>query len=739
MAQNAMQLYQVTPGVHWLEVPEFDLRILCGCPAEVVKHLTRRGFIRQELRGGREIESGPNAILLSELPIQSGTLANLSEFPVLQMLYRQGMLIPGHPNYGRRPLLIGTPTKIRRQLDYIHRGNYGLLDLQELLDAGVEAGLAQEMMSVKLAFAFGEIRAPQDYIDTLSVEQEPVTLRPGLSVRRLGTNRFEFRLRDDRQMVDLNLPEGSTYELPYSLQHHEVSRAYFSIIHTGEGDGWDINRPSMSSVLMFQGRCFLVDAPPNIEQTLSHLGIDLSEVEGIFHTHAHDDHFAGLATLMRTGQRVRYYATRLVRHSVTKKLSALTGMDERRFAQFFTIRDLDFDRWNECDGLEVKPIYSPHPVENNLFLFRALGADGYRSYGHWADLTALPVLEKMASNSHRHPPISEAFLKRIKVDYQTPADIKKLDIGGGAIHGRAEDFAGDASGRLVLAHIARPLTDAEREIGSSATFGAEDILIPSERDYRRQRALRYLRTYLPKSPDYRIEALLNAPLMEFNAGAIVLRRGSRPEHLYLLLTGTLEFIQSENALRTLYATGALIGEQALFDNTPLPGSWRAVSHAALLRLPLHMVSRTLESEGMLERVREQVKRIAQLRRSRLFGERIGHATLRQMADHCHTFSLAPGEVAPAPARNALNLVVSGALELLAPDGRPLELLGAGDYCGEEGTFDALPHSFAARALEAVEMVRIDGFPLTQIPVVLWKLLEARARRQNLLLPHCSTD
>ena len=46
------------------------------------------------------------------------------------------------------------------------------------------------------------------------------------------------------------------------------------------------------------------------------------KIEGIFHTHAHDDHFAGFTTLMRADHRIKYFATPLVRASVAKKLSA---------------------------------------------------------------------------------------------------------------------------------------------------------------------------------------------------------------------------------------------------------------------------------------------------------------------------------------------------------------------------------------------------------------------------------
>ena len=111
----------------------------------------------------------------------------------------------------------------------------------------------------------------------------------------------------------------------------------------------------MASVLCFQGKIYLIDVGPNIANTLKSIGIDVNEVEGIFHTHAHDDHFAGLTTLIRTDHRIKYYSTPLVRSSVTKKLSSLMSINEDTFEEFFEVCDLEFDDWNNINGLEVKP------------------------------------------------------------------------------------------------------------------------------------------------------------------------------------------------------------------------------------------------------------------------------------------------------------------------------------------------------------------------------------------------
>ena len=151
-----MQKLRVTNGVYWVEIPEADLYILCGCPADAVKHLMKMGLIAERERNGVVAQTGPNAILLSDTTIQKGSFSNLAEFPVLQMLYLQGMILPHHPNNtGRKPMLIGLEDQVRTQSGYIYRGTYGLSTLEEILEAGVPAPLAQEMMRIKTWFFAG--------------------------------------------------------------------------------------------------------------------------------------------------------------------------------------------------------------------------------------------------------------------------------------------------------------------------------------------------------------------------------------------------------------------------------------------------------------------------------------------------------------------------------------------------------------------------------------------------------
>ncbi|MDR3436899.1 cyclic nucleotide-binding domain-containing protein [Telmatospirillum sp.] len=723
---------RVTAGVVWVEAPEAGLQILCGCPADAVKHLMRRGLIIETERDGITFETGPNAILLSDVMLQNGTFCNLAEFPVLQMLYRQGTILPGHPNNsGERPILIGLREQVDSQLQYIYRGNYGLATRDELTDAGASAELADDLMTVKQKFAFGHIRHPKELLNTVFLGSEPVTLRGGVILQRLGLNLFEFRLGDEQVRVDLNLLPGESYEPSYTLGAHSVGRSYFSVIHSGDGDGWDPDRPSMASIVVFQGRIYLVDAGPNVQHSLSALGIGINEVEGLFHTHCHDDHFAGLTSLLRGDRRIKYFATPLVRASVMKKMAALLATKEENLADCFDVRDLAFDAWNDINGLEVMPLLSPHPVETSLFLFRSLSEAGYRTYAHFADIVSLDVLRQMLASDDR-PGISQAFHDKVVTDYATVADVKKIDIGGGLIHGAAEDFRDDKSGKILLAHTARPLDVAEKEIGSGAPFGTVDVIIPGHQNFVWRNALDSLRTYFPDTPYHELLVLLNSPLVTVNPETILVHEGSLVESVYLVITGVVEMIVAGSPVNGQLSAGAMLGEVAGIEGTPAHKTYRAASFVQALKISVLLYREFIKRNNLLDNVTALEDRRDFLRSTWLCAESLTETTLNRLAKDMSILRFDAGDIVEP--RGWLAMIKSGTAEILVGDD-VVETLSAGEFFGEgEVVFGSLG-LLHVRCRDPLEVLAATASVVRDVPVMRWKLIECYERR----LHACAID
>jgi hemerythrin len=728
-----MEKLKVSNGIFWVEVPEADLRILCGCPADSVKHLMKRGLIAQRQKAGVSFETGPNAILLCDTPTQKGSFTNLSEFPVLQMLYRQGMIIPGHPNNtGRKPMLIGLEDQVRSQAQYIFRGNYGLASEEEMMACGVPAETAHEMMRIKRWFAFGKIRETEELLSMKIVDKDAIELAPGVFVHRKGMNRWEFLAGGESVDVDLNLGDGEEYQAPFDLGSRALHREYFSVIHIGEGDGWDPARPCMGSILCFQGRLYLIDAGPNTLNSLTALGISANEIEGIFQTHCHDDHFAGLTSLVRSDRRLRYYAAPYVRASVEKKLAALMGIDQRRFARLFDVHDLVPGEWNSVEGLDVRPVFAPHPVENTVLFFRAHDEKGVKTYTHLADLTSFDVLEQMVTDDPSKDGISPATRDLFKREMLEPLDVKKVDAGGGRIHGRPEDFATDSSRKIIMSHSAVPLTEAQKEIGSSAAFGQSDVLIPVQKQtYILRSAHTYLTSYFPEVSPSELAMLINCSIAAFNAGSIMIKKGVRNTEIFLILSGTAEVIDRDAGFHNRLAAGALAGELSALSDEPSHRTFRAESDVAALSIPCETYRLFIRRNGLEESVLKIRENRQLLFNTRLFGDMASFTAQREIARVMERRQVAKGEYAIHDPEPCLYLLAEGEISLQS-DGIPIEVISPGDYWGEISVVEGIPAVCQALALRDSVYVAIPAESLKEFPSVYLKLLEVFDRRMKFL-------
>ena len=727
MSFSAFRKIPVSPGIYWLEIPAADLRILCGCPVDSVKHLLKLRLIVTTEINGQPCQTGPNSILLSDLSIQNGRACNRAEFPVLQMLYLQGQIIPGHPgNTGQRPRILGSENQVQAQMEYLYRGNYGLSSREELIEAGVEPALADDMMRMKLAFAFGRILPMDELVQPVIIGNTVVDIGGGATVRRLRTNVFEFAYAGETIEVDLNLAPSDIYECPYSLDKHVPTRSYFAVIHTGDGDGWDMNRPTMGSIVLFQGHVYLVDAGPNIDHALTALGISVNEIDGVFHTHCHDDHQSGLTALIRGDKRLKYYAVPMVRASAFKKLAAVMRVPEDEFHKLFDVHDLTIDTWNDIEGLEVRPILSPHPVETTILQFRVLWEGGYRTYAHLADIAAQDVMRKMITSDSTAPGISQEFFDRTVAAYAEPADIKKIDIGGGLIHGIAQDFQHDQSGKVMLAHIARRLTEAERAIGSGAPFGTMDVLIEGESDSLRRRAFHIVANYFPAAPLFRVRHLINSPIKVFNPEEFLYKEGHTTGFVYLVVTGSVELLRQDGRGVSMLSTGSILGETAALRKSAAPETCRALCFVQAMCIPydlyLDFVGRLLPAAQWLQARSE----IDFLRTCWLFSEGISCVKLGSLVRASSTAQFATGTVIGVP-RDEVLVLQSGAGVLQTPSGFN-EPLGIGDHIGTAFLRAQAADGAQVRFTEPTAVRRVPVSNVADIPVVRWKLLETHLRR-----------
>jgi hemerythrin len=218
--------------------------------------------------------------------------------------------------------------------------------------------------------------------------------------------------------------------------------------------------------------------------------------------------------------------------------------------------------------------------------------------------------------------ISQEFFDAVNKIYMVPADVKKIDIGGGMIHGRAEDFIADKSNKIILSHTALPLTDKQKEIGTNTTFGMRDVLIPSDQDFTKASAFQQLQTYFPTVPRHELCMLLNCPVVSFNPGSFLLRKGDLNYEMFFILSGILEFIVADEGILYRMSTGSIIGEISGLTSDKAKGTYRAFSFVKAIKIPCTLYLQFLKRNRIYEDIRQLFEFRQFLQKTRLFGEMI---------------------------------------------------------------------------------------------------------------------
>jgi signal-transduction protein with cAMP-binding, CBS, and nucleotidyltransferase domain len=148
-----------------------------------------------------------------------------------------------------------------------------------------------------------------------------------------------------------------------------------------------------------------------------------------------------------------------------------------------------------------------------------------------------------------------------------------------------------------------------------------------------------------------------------------------------------------------------------------------------MRIPVTLLKAFLDATGRRQSFGEMVERIDFLHHSWLFGEQLTPDTLNRIAQAMRPFQCVGEEIADTAVMPGLFLVAKGSVVLEDRQGRQIETLRLGDFFGEQGVLGLTADSFIGRAAAESILMRITDYPLIEIPIVHWKMLEVAARRR----------
>jgi hemerythrin len=597
--------------------------------------------------------------------------------------------------------------------------------LEEIRAAGIDEDRARKIFEIKKFFAYDNIVSPEEMIDQRIVGQKAEEIKNGVFIKRISFNKYRINYKDEHVEVDLNLGVLDTYKAPFNLPFHSYPNEYFTVIHTGEGNGWDVHRPCMASVIVFRDKIYVIDAGPNILNNLNHLGISVAEIDGIFQSHVHDDHFAGLTELIKADKRFKYYTSSLVRHTAQKKLSALMDFSEDSFHYVFECIDLELDEWNDIEGLEVKPVLSPHPVETNVFSFKVKANGQSKIYTHLSDTVGLSIFEDLI-NSRSHV-FGQGDYDAISKAYLSKADLKKVDVGGGAIHGHLVDYREDKSSKIVFAHtdehnINIPDQDETR-------FGSFDVLIhKKDNRYIEMRALKFLKHYFTNLVDEDLLHLLEGSLQVFKPGDTIITSQDDDKHLCLIVTGIIDAISPTHGQKNIPA-GTFVGFSRRYFFGELPNSYEAASHVNALLVRESIMNEFIRSYSSELLVATRLKYIVFLRSLWIFAKSVSLAVLNKICGAIEEKHVADGYTEWSDDIEDLVILFEGEA-VVSYGGRLIATLKRGDHFGASKIINRPIKHYEILIKKNSKLLQVPESIIKEIPSVLWKILEVNEKRDH---------
>lgn len=718
----------ISPGIIWVAIEEANLYMCCGCPADTAKHLKNAGVVNRIVVDGKACEDGPNAILLSDVFIQNGQIANLAEFPMLQMLYLQGMNIPDHPNYSKiKPILIGYENQINAQVSYISLGNHGLTDIDEIMEGGISRENAEKIFATKLHYSGGEIKDISELVASCILNAEKQEIKNGVFIHRTGINKFRITYHEESVDVDLNLKANQHYLAPYELPYREVKSEMFSVTHSGEGNGWDKTRPCMASIVHHQDKIYLIDAGPNILSNLSYLGIGLSEIDGIFLTHIHDDHFAGITELLNVERKLNLYATKLIRRTAEKKLKSLMNSEIDLIHVAFNWIDLDFGAWREIDGMEVQPIYSPHTVETNVFNFRVFDGDEYKVYTHLADTINFKEFKIIIENS---PGIfSEDEFDILKDSYLSKVNLKKIDVGGGLIHGHLSDYDDDQSEIVVLAHTSS-VFESDKDNLINVNFGDSHTLIQKENfKLLKSKSLKFLKKYFNTLNDDQLHVLADQNVKKFEPGEVICSENDGQKKLMLVLSGLVHYENEDGILQTIDARN-FIGFSKRYFRHKLPESYLARSYVQCLEFDETFFNQVIQEYNLIDEFNMRISIIKILRESRLIHESLSISVNNRISKYAEIMSFDGDDLSDSLLQNKLFIIIEGKVNIEFGTGHDLTIKEY-EHFGGIGLLKQHRRRQKYIFKEKITALSIPIDLIEQVPKLIWRLIEMDEKRYQL--------
>jgi hemerythrin len=180
--------------------------------------------------------------------------------------------------------------------------------------------------------------------------------------------------------------------------------------------------------------------------------------------------------------------------------------------------------------------------------------------------------------------------------------------------------------------------------------------------------------------------------------------------------------------RSVLSAGAMIGEQSALFGSPVSETYRAIGFVKVLRIPCALYGEFVRRNNLSGEITRIFENRDFLQRTWLFGEVVSTRTLNRIAKEMTLRSFEVGETIEI-GPEAVALVIRGTVARILGE-HIVEMLGAGEFFGEELAIFWTPSMFRLKPVEPTDVFLVPAGLLAGIPSVRWKLFETLGKRMT---------
>ncbi len=408
-------------------------------------------------------------------------------------------------------------------------------------------------------------------IITFNREKDTSTAIPGtrLSFRISAENKLVFSV--DGKAVPLKDADGRKIIIDYkfinrllkprppeALTNFKFPQLGFTFL--GASNGFDKNGVTSGFIIWINGKGLLVDPPANIISLIEENNISLANINGVFLSHCHADHDAGILQNIIRGYGLKIYTTQTIWKSFKTKYGGLLGYPDDRFDDIAEFDPVVIDKAFNIENAVFRFHYALHVLPTLGFTMTYEGNSlFYSSDTCVSDTTGVMFAEKIMS-AERYTEIISDFMKY---------DYVLHEAGGGSLHTHFDylEKTGRGKNEITVYHTPKALYDKYKAENPESLLTYPQVGIAHTRvicPYNLQNRFDFLCGF-KLFEDINIKSIREfekeSEFIDFPPDAVIIQENEISTDFYIIVNGLVD-IYVNDQLRKKYISFDFFGETA---------------------------------------------------------------------------------------------------------------------------------------------------------------------------------